>query len=467
MKFDLQTFFDACNPSRTLMMENAEDRLYYIDFASVRGGKVIEALKRTITRLSPNKPTCQLFTGHIGCGKSTELSRLKNELTNEGFHVVYFESTEDLDEGDIDITDIMLAIARRVSQSLEESNITLNPQGFRLFLKGAWEFLQTPLELSAEGEFFGTKFQGSTHGNVEFSLPMGIAKITAKTKDSPKLRSQLRQYLEPQTNKLLQTINDEIIKVAIEQLKKRGQKGLVVIIDNLDRVENRSTASGRMLPEYIFIDRGEQLRKLNCHLVYTLPLGLIFSNEGETLKNRLGGGVDPKVLPMVPVQLREGVEYIQGLQLLRQMILTRAFPDIPAEERIELITKVFETPETLDRLCYVSGGHVRNLLGMLYRCLQEEDPPISNTTIENVIRDSRDRLALSVDNEEWDLLFQVVKEQKVKGDGEYQILLRSLFVFEYRDSQGSWFGINPLLAETEKFKLWQQQNGRSQLNLKH
>ena len=124
MNLDFDRFCDACNPTHSLMLDNAEDRPYYIDFAQVRGGKIINILKRTITRVSPDKRTCQLFSGHIGCGKSTELSRLQKELTDEGFHVVYFESTQDLDEMDMDLTDIMLAIARRVSQSLEESQIS-------------------------------------------------------------------------------------------------------------------------------------------------------------------------------------------------------------------------------------------------------------------------------------------------------------------------------------------------------
>lgn len=100
--------------------------------------------------------------------------------------------------------------------------------------------------------------------------------------------------MEPQANKMLELINQEIIDVAINQLKQRGKKGLVVIVDNLDRIVSQSNASGRLLPEYIFIDRGDQLRKLNCHLVYTLPLGLIFGNESQILKNRLGAELTRK-----------------------------------------------------------------------------------------------------------------------------------------------------------------------------
>jgi hypothetical protein len=41
----------------------------------------------------------------------------------------------------------------------------------------------------------------------------------------------------------------------------------------------------------------------------------------------------------------------------------------------------------------------------------------------------------------------------VSGEVNYQTLLRSLFVFEYQDQQGRWFGINPVLAEAKQFQL--------------
>ncbi len=91
MTADLQKFYRATNPTKTLAAENPEDRKLYIDFSPVRGGKVIEELKDNITFFSPDEPTCVLFTGHIGCGKSTELLRLKQELEQDAFQVVYFE----------------------------------------------------------------------------------------------------------------------------------------------------------------------------------------------------------------------------------------------------------------------------------------------------------------------------------------------------------------------------------------
>ncbi|MBD2437855.1 P-loop NTPase fold protein [Nostoc sp. FACHB-110] len=435
----LPRFYKACNPSYALNMGDVLDRHYYIDFADVRGCKIVEELQRTISRISPDEPTCQLFTGHIGCGKSTELQRLKAELEAVGFHVVYFESSQDLDMADIDVSDILLSVARQVSVSLEAINIKIKPHYFINLFKEVGDFLQSPIDLSGQAE-----------------LSLGIAKITAKTKDSAQVRNQLRQYLEPRTNSILQAINEEVLEKAVEQLKLRGQKGLVVIVDNLDRVDMRPLASGRTQPEYLFIDRGEQLRRLKCHVVYTIPLALIFSNEYETLKNRLGGGIAPKVLPMVRVKQRDGSDYEPGMLLLRQLVLARAFPEVSYNERISLITELFEHPETLDRLCRVSGGHIRNLLGLLYSCLQRQDPPFSRDCLEAVIKDYRDDLLLAIDECQWELLFEVVQQQSVKGESDYQSLLRSMYLFEYRDPAGRWFGISPALAETEKVLAWQQ-----------
>ena len=118
MALDLSQFYRAANPSRPLQLGQPEDRRYYVDFSSVRQGDTVEELERTITLLSPQEATTQLFTGNIGCGKSTELLRLKSRLEQQNLHVVYFESDRDLEMADVDISDILLTIAHQVVESL-------------------------------------------------------------------------------------------------------------------------------------------------------------------------------------------------------------------------------------------------------------------------------------------------------------------------------------------------------------
>lgn len=444
MTLDFQQFFQASNPSKTIDPCNSQDRNYYIDLSSVQGGKIIRELSRTIARLSPDEPTCQLFTGHIGCGKSTELLRLKCELEQQNFQVIYFRSSQDLNMADVDISDILLTIARQVSKSIEEINIKLQSQKFESLVQEAAKLLATEIS-----PVFQARITNSEQvATKDASLAGQIASLTAKARENKAVRSLLRQYLEPRVNLLLELINQELIEPAIEQLKGQGKQGLVVIVDNLDRVNNQEKTSGRTQPEYLFVDRGEQLNKLNCHVVYTIPLVLFFSTDLARLTSRFG--VEPKVLPMVRVNERDGAKCEEGIALLQQMVLARAFPCLEPEQRLSKILSVFDSLETLERLCLVSGGHIRSLLALLYSCLQRDDLPISRSRLEKVISQRRQERSLAINASEWQLLRQVAQEKIIKGDESYQKLLRSLFIFEYCNSSECWFDINPLLVGAEE-----------------
>jgi hypothetical protein len=455
MAVDLRKFFQVTNPDKALAVDNPEDKKYYIDFSAVRGGEIIKKLKQKITFFSPDAPTCVLFTGHIGCGKSTELMRLRTELEQEGFQVVYFESSEDLEMTDVDISDVLLAIARRVSQSLDKLLLG-EPSRLKELLQGAAKILNSDVT-GVKFKVPGAKILGDSVGDVgitsdkdKFSLSLGIAEITTKAKSDATLREKLNQFLGPQKTQLLEAINQELIEPAIAALKQQGKKGLVVIVDNLDRLDSRQKPFGRPQQEYLFVDQGEYLTKLNCHLVYTMPLALKFSNDYGNLTQRFE---EPKVLPMVPVQLRDGSECDAGMELLRQMILARAFPDLAEQERLNNISEIFDSPKTLDRLCWVSGGHVRDLLRLPKTWIMEEmELPLSGATLEAVIRARRNEMTMPISDDEWELLRQVRQRKKVSGDDGYQALIRSRLVFEYRDNGESWFDINPILAEARELQ---------------
>ena len=81
--------------------------------------------------------------------------------------------------------------------------------------------------------------------------------------------------------------------------------------------------------------------------------------------------------------------------------------------------------------------------------------------LEQVIRRERDTLIRAVTDDEWELIVRVTREQVVKGETEYQTLLRSMFVFEYQDDRETWFGVNPILAEARKFQTFSASAGLS------
>jgi len=362
------------------------------------------------------------------------------QFGKENFYVVYFESSRDLEMGDVDVTDILITVAWQVSESLKEM-IPEPPAKDRF--KAIFDSLKKVL---AE---IGIPIPGMEG----IGIGMGIFKIFGewleKAKDSPDLRSRLRQHLEPRTNGILEAVNKELLEPAVNALKEKGINGLVVIVDDLDRVESTIKPSGRTQPEYLFVDRGDQLKRLSCHIVYTIPLGLTFSNDYGRMTDRFG--VEPYVLPMVPIRRRDAGENESGMELLCQMVLARAFPDEEGKQRRGHIVKIFDSEETLYRLCRVSGGHVRGLLRLIYRCiLKEKYLPISRATLEDVIRERRNQLSRTISDDEWNLLKSVMIDKRFRGDEQYQELLRGMFVFEYRDPEGSWFDVNPILAEAKE-----------------
>ena len=472
---DIQTFFQTINPARALQLAEEGDRRYYIDFSPVRGGEVIRKLKNRIAKLSPNTPTCSLFTGHIGCGKSTELLRLKLELETDGFFVVYFESSEDLELADVDIIDVLLVIARRITQQLDALKIQ-EPKGFKKLLRQAADVLQTEIEVGAEAQVPGVgrvsastetgalaveTAMGAVSASLEegLSISAGIGAITVKAKNDSGLRKRLNQSLGPQKTELLRLINTELIEPAIAELKQKGHQGLVVIVDNLDRIDNRAKFADKPQQEYLFVDQGDVLNRLNCHVIYTMPLALRFSNEYGNLLQRFSR---PHFLPMVPVTYRDGRAHGEGIALLKQMVLSRVFPDASEDERLERVTELFESEQVLHELCCISGGHVRDVLRLLREWVEEGELPLTREGLEDVVLNNASEMQLRISAAEWEKLRQVKVTKQVSDEAGYDELIRSRMVFEYQEGKQSWFDINPLLANAASLQTPSQDATRSE-----
>lgn len=466
---DVKKFYQATIPSKTLSVDTSEeDQQYYVDFSPVRGIQVVEDLLNNITFV-PNLPTCQLFTGHIGCGKSTELLQLKSKLEAEGFFVVYFQSNDSIELADLDITDILLAIAAQVSKKLDrffQDRQTTIEQNIELVRN----LLQTEIELSARAQILGLgEIAVNTAGEFYFDVGIPgigqikldkeqglsfvaplIGEITAQAKASPEFRQKIRGYLESRTRSIIEAINHELIEPGIKQLKERGKKGLVVIVDDLEKILN-IPKEGQPQDKYLFVERGDQLKSLNCHLVYTIPLALSFSNDSAILAEKFDAY--PMVFPMIPIKTCNGSKNQEAINLLKRMVLARAFPNLKPSERVQRIAEIFDPPEMLNYLCDMSGGHVRQLLRFVNSAISKErNLPLSEKSIKQVISIERNSRLLAITDDEWKLLRKVNQNKRISGDEEYDILIRSLFVFQYRNDDEPWFALNPLLADARQLK---------------
>ncbi|MEB3120762.1 MAG: ATP-binding protein, partial [Snowella sp.] len=251
MSQDLITnLYNAFDPDKALP---AGDPVY-VDLQEVRGDSdIIRDFGHKILR-SPNRNTCQLYVGHRGGGKSTELLRLKAELEKQGCFVVYFAADEeDIDQEDAQYTDILIACTRHLLNALKDADT----QPLFNWLKERWQDLQdiASLEITVQDL------------KVENLIPL-FAKLSANIRAIPTERAKIREKLNPHTVTLLNALN-LFIEDGKSKLSNRKNQ-LVVIADNLDRIAP-VLKTDRTNHDEIFLDRANQLKGLACHVIYTIP----------------------------------------------------------------------------------------------------------------------------------------------------------------------------------------------------
>ncbi|MEH2372102.1 TPR end-of-group domain-containing protein [Nostoc sp.] len=208
----LANLYNAFNPFDPLPAGDPK----YVDCQDVRGDADIEQELGNRMRLADTN-TCQLYSGHRGAGKSTELLKLKKYLENRQFSVVYFAADEeDIDSEDAQYTDILLACTRRLLKDLKE---IASPDSILNWLKSRWEDLkdlaQTPIEFESL--------------EVEAQLAQ-FAKLTANLRAVPELRQKIPQRIDPYTVTLIEVLNEFLLDA--KKNLPTGKTQLAVIVDN-------------------------------------------------------------------------------------------------------------------------------------------------------------------------------------------------------------------------------------------
>lgn len=399
----------------------------YVDLKAVRGdGDVIRELGRTIiyASLEPNNFTCQLYSGHRGGGKSTELLKLQKYLEDQGFQVVYFAADEDIDVLHLEYTDILFACTKHLIQRLRQ---TVDPMPIiRWFRDQIRYFSEFDNDLSFD------------EGNVEAGVAEFL-KFSAKVKASPTVRQKIRERLDPYTPTLIDALNE-----FIESYAQRTEKPdkVVVIVDNLDKIVP-ITRNGRLNHEQIFLDRSEQLRALKCHVVYTVPISMVFSH-GDHLQESFG---KVRRLPMVMVRTRQNSEYDPGIDRLREFLNLR----IKAVFESFSVDDVFDNPNIWKELCLRSGGHVRGLVYLIRIAIQQTERfPITEKAVRRAISEFRDTYQKTVRATDWEKLAKTSISKNIENNADYRRLLFNRSILEYCDVSTTgeieyWYNVNPVI----------------------
>ncbi|MGK7881044.1 MAG: P-loop NTPase fold protein [Crocosphaera sp.] len=207
---------------------------YYVDLSSVRKTQTIQNINTKLMFLEPADFRTILFTGHPGCGKSTELRRLEKQLKSE-YYIVYLEADVELDINDAEYTDLYLLIIKKVADELYKLGAKFDNKllsQFESWFKDITEETEESVEKSISLQ---------VDAEAKFEIPFIsklLSKVLARIRGSQKQKQTIRQTLQKDISRLQANIN-LLLADAFNKLKQKEpqyEKGFLIILDNLDRI---------------------------------------------------------------------------------------------------------------------------------------------------------------------------------------------------------------------------------------
>ncbi len=410
----LRDAYRACKPDQPL--EHADDP-WYVDLTPARPKhRAADELRKRITFTGTDGYEHILFTGHRGCGKSTELHTLKEQLRRERVLPVFINVLELLDPNDIQAVDLLIRIVGCVAGELAKHEIDVDSETLKDVL--AW---MHDSEIVKETE---TKRGASVGVVAKLFETVGL-----EIKAGGERRSIVRQTISKRLSSFRLQLLDFIGAARKAVAKHQDFDDFAVIVDSLEHIVFDEGAHGASTHQRLFVDQGDLLRAIPCHVIYTVPVSL---QTLENLHNDWGKLVN---LPMIDAKTDEG----------------RAALCEVCKRRID-IAAIFEKTPDFERLVAMSGGSIRDLLRMLGDAVIGASG--ARVTTEDTdaaldeIRKDFDRL---LHQSHLDALAQVERGEHIDDDAMLSKLLNLRLVHEYENGKLRW-RIHPALRDNPRLR---------------
>lgn len=414
---DRKKYFNICDPYRYAEMDSAV--FVDLDGMKVRGRDWSQELSLDIEM--SESPIYDLFTGHKGSGKTTELKKVQQRLENpEGANllVVYINAEDYIDlSSTIDVPDILSVVVHST-------------------IKTVAEYLGNDAESALKDGYFGRLWNWLVGTDVEFKeLEFGVedsAKLVFEMKTRPTLRQKIRETVASNFSVFVEQIREELIA---QQNKILPQKsGIMVIFDQLEKLRGLSHNWHEVLQsaEKVFGGDGQYV-KLPVHVIYTFPPAL------ATRINHY------KFLPVIKIKTRESDPNDEGVKAMRLMALQR----IPQSGMAELLGDNWS--DRLDEIIAYTGGFPRELMHMLRAVLRASSFPVDKESFENIFANSLNEFKLLIMREDMEWLAKVAKNKELVFDNKEHSesvdkMLSVQAVFRYLNSD-EWYDVHPAVAK--------------------
>ncbi len=398
------TLAEALNlfdPRRQMRVEELD--AYYVK----RPHAALDPMK-TYLRVS-SQPVKILFSGHRGCGKSTELLRLAKDLEDQ-FFVVHV-SARSLNLADLNYVDVALSCAAALFR--EATNKARKVRIPAALWREVLNFLTN--EITTE-----TTINVPQSGSVTGKINALIFSIEGKYGKETATRDTMRQRLYPRVNDLIQQAN-----AVCEEIHRVTGRPPLIIFEDIDKTD---LATARNL----FFEHATTLNSSACRIIYTFPIALCYANE---FTQRLGDYNKHFLLPNVSLSDPHGVSNADGLRALREVITRRVSEEI------------FDGA-ALDRIIESSGGLMRDLVRMVgdaaLIALTDGAPKIGSRIVEQVASDMRNDFRHLLLPEHYAALREIQQTRQITPNETARQCLENLSLLEYSNAV-AWGDVHPIV----------------------
>jgi energy-coupling factor transporter ATP-binding protein EcfA2 len=429
----LKAAYRICTPEP---LDGKDLELYYVDLAEVRKSEAIAGVSTILDFQDAGEHNTILFTGHRGCGKSTELKRLQR-FWQQNFHVIYLEANEETDINDARYIDLYLIVIKQVEYELRKLGLSFDAgllRGFEDWFKEVTRETEKTVEssVSLTGEV-----TLSSAGIVPFIAKL-LVKLMAQIKGSDKQKTTIRQTLEQDISRLKADIN-LLLDDGLRKLRRKlpNCKDFLIIFDNLDRIP-------KGVSDHLFFDYAAQLQELHCTMIYTVPIAALYSPRN--MSNTFGS---PNIVPMVNIYQfeRDRCDLAYNEPVLEKMASV-------IEQRVD-VEAVFADRQSLLELVRMSGGHVRQLMQMMQTaCLTASTRGHAKIEVDDVlyaVNKAQFEFERLIPAEHYPLLAQTCVGKNVSKDETGQLMLFNTSVLEY-NGMSRWNDVNPLVRKIDAFQ---------------
>ncbi|SPF33250.1 conserved hypothetical protein [Syntrophobacter sp. SbD1] len=360
-----------------------------------------------------------LFCGHRGCGKSTELRRLRARLDRPDlFFVVFLDVLSELDINNLSYADVLLAIAYVLVSRIESEGLIIDP----VHLGKMENWFSERIEIHETIKEYTAKIKAGL--KVESGIPF-LAKIFAQLTSSFKMGSTYKEELRTEIcNSFSQFAEafQSLIDAATEKVAESGRgRSILFIVDGTDRLRGEDS-------EKFFIHDAHQLRQLRGNFIYCAPIHMIYEHNQL---NQVFESIHK--LPMIKIEEKDpGIPNPAGISAMEEIIYKRADRSL------------FDNEETVKYLITHSGGHPRDLLHLLmYGFESAEGDLIDRYSAEKAVKRLATDYRMTLSKDDLQLLCEIDSApEETHNSEEARRLLYNLALLEYNSY---WWRSHPVV----------------------